>query len=96
MSAIGADRRKKLLTRLKTAGLSTTGHVVSVDTERAGKTMATFLRLEFTDNFGQVISARTSRLTSKQIKLWHRGNKLTIYYDSRDSSVFTTDLSKAM
>ena len=93
-SAIRADRRKKLLTRLKTSGLSTVGHVVSVDTERAGKTMATFLRIEFTDNRGQVISARTPRLTPKQIQRWHRGNKLAIQYDPSNPSIFTTNLNE--
>ena len=92
-SAIGADRRKKLLTRLKTAGLSTVGRVTSVETERAGKTTVTFLRLEFTDNSGQVISGRTGRLTPKQKRIWNRGDKITIYYDSRNSSVFTTNLN---
>jgi hypothetical protein len=91
--AFNADRRKKTLTKLKTAGLSASGRVTSVETERVGKQMQTFLRFEFTDNYGRVIEGRTPALTSKQKNLWTQDKIITVYYDPANSTVFTVNPS---
>ena len=95
-TTVRGNRRKKLLDQLTTRGLSTMGRVTALDTERVGKQTKIFIRFEFTDNRGQVISGRTEPLSGNQNYTWTPNKMITVYYDPANSSVFTVNLNQSV
>ena len=56
-----------------------------------GKSQQTFLRFEFTDNVGRVVSGRTGGLSWRQQRLWSQDKAITVFFDPVNSSVFTVN-----
>jgi hypothetical protein len=90
-ATISVHRRKTRVEGLRARGLTASGRVTAVDTERSGKQMRTFLRFEFTDNQGRVNLGRSLPLTSRQERLWTQDMTIAVFYDPADSRVFTVN-----
>jgi hypothetical protein len=90
--AITTYKRNKLVKRLRSAGISCQGRIISMETERVGKATMAYARFEFTDSSGRVVEGRTWPMSSRQENQWSSRRSIPVFYDPANSNVFTVEL----
>jgi len=88
-------KRNKLNRYLLANGLQCTGTVTDVKYDLVGKgrTKRYYLLLAFRDNQGREISGRTRYLKRGDENKWRESSPIWVYFDLRDSKIFTVDLN---
>jgi hypothetical protein len=89
------SKRNRLFRRLVDQGARCRGEVltlVPVQVFRGGT--QTYLTFRFTTGAGEKIEARSGILAPNQVRAWHPGDLIDIWYDSARPQDFTIDLSR--